>query len=101
MATNHLTGELIDHTLTLTLHQLCRDGRVHAEFVLELVEYGVIQPRSGQTPGEWRFAGDDLVRLQRALRLQRDLQVNLPGVALSLDLLEELQELRRQLAQLP
>ncbi|MDX1588409.1 MAG: chaperone modulator CbpM [Oleiphilaceae bacterium] len=100
MAVERLTGEIIDEQLQLSLHDLCCDGRVSAEFVLELVEYGVLQPLSGREPREWSFAGEDLVRLHRALRLQRDLQVNLPGLALSLELLEELQGLRRRLADL-
>ena len=32
-----------------------------------------------------------------ALRLQRDLEINLPGVALALELMEELERLRREL----
>lgn len=100
MSVERLTGEIIDEQVRLSLHELCCDGRVSAEFVLELVEYGILQPRDGQSPGQWRFAGEDLVRLHRALRLQRDLEVNLPGLALSLDLLEELQTLRRRLADL-
>jgi chaperone modulatory protein CbpM len=45
---------------------------------------------------EWRFSGAALRRARIALRLERDLGVNLPGVALALDLLEELQRLRRE-----
>ena len=37
-------------------------------------------------------------RARTALRLQRDLEINLPGVALALELLEELDRLRRELA---
>jgi len=32
-----------------------------------------------------------------ALRLERDLEVNLAGIALALDLMEELEQLRREL----
>jgi chaperone modulatory protein CbpM len=32
------------------------------------------------------------------LRLQRDLEINLPGVALALELMEELDALRRELS---
>jgi chaperone modulatory protein CbpM len=31
------------------------------------------------------------------VRLQRDLEINLPGVALALELMEEIEELRREL----
>jgi chaperone modulatory protein CbpM len=36
-----------------------------------------------------------LKRLQIALRLQQDLDINLPGSALILDLLEEMERLKR------
>ncbi len=88
-------AEMMDEFMQLTLRELCNDCQVNAEYVIELVEFGVLQPRSGRAPREWVFAGEDLVRLKKAERLRRDLDVNLPGVALSLDLLEEVRELRR------
>ncbi|MGM0450184.1 MAG: chaperone modulator CbpM [Pseudomonadota bacterium] len=88
--------EMMDDLMRLTLHDLCHDCQVHAEYVIELVEFGVVQPREGRSPREWVFAGEDLVRVKKAERLRRDLEVNLPGVALSLDLLEELHRLRRR-----
>jgi len=35
-------------------------------------------------------------RARIALRLERDLGINVPGVALALELLEELEQLRRE-----
>jgi chaperone modulatory protein CbpM len=46
---------------------------------------------------EWHFTGAALRRARLALRLERDLELNLAGVALALDLMEELQTLRREL----
>jgi chaperone modulatory protein CbpM len=43
----------------------------------------------------WRFSGRSLHRAQVARRLHEDLDVNLPGIALALDLLEEIERLRR------
>ena len=36
-----------------------------------------------------------MTRIQRVIRLQHDFEVNLPGAALALDLLEEIERLRR------
>ena len=44
---------------------------------------------------QWRFSGVALTRVQRVIRLQHDFGVNLPGAALALELLEELERLRR------
>lgn len=100
MGRNSTQAEMMDEFMQLTLHELCHDCQVNAEYVIELVEFGIVQPRRGRTPREWVFAGDDLVRVKKAERLRRDLEVNLPGVALSLDLLEEVRALRRQVADL-
>ena len=96
MTTKTSLAELLDEQLELTLRELCQDCQVHADLVIELVEYGIVEPH-GQSPREWRFHGYDLIRIKKALRLHRDLHINLPGIALSLDLLEEREALRRQL----
>ncbi len=92
--TEELTGLVLDERTVLSLRDLCRACDVHAELVIEMVEHGVLQPR-GRVPTEWRFAGDALIRAQKALRLTRDLHVNWPGAALAIELLDELQRLRR------
>ncbi|OQX17632.1 MAG: hypothetical protein BWK76_10110 [Desulfobulbaceae bacterium A2] len=93
-----LRGILLDESSCYTLDELCTICRVRIELVREMVDEGLVRPR-GAEPGQWRFAGCELHRMQAALRLQRDLGVNLPGAALALDLLDEIAELRRRLGQ--
>ena len=93
------TLEILDDDLRLTLRELSVQGGTHAEFVMELVEYGVLRPE-GRQPREWRFPGSDLVLLKRALRLRQDFDLNLSGLALTLELLEEIRGLRREVAEL-
>ncbi len=97
--------ELLDERLRFTLREMCRICGVHADFLMELVEEGIIAPRAPETarrrrpparPAQWHFDGIAVVRVQRAVRLKEDLGVNLPGVALALELLDELEALRRQ-----
>ena len=49
---------------------------------------------------EWRFAGASLRRTRVATRLARDFELNPPGVALALDLLDEIEALRAHLRRL-
>ncbi|MFA5901697.1 MAG: chaperone modulator CbpM, partial [Hyphomicrobium sp.] len=84
--------------------ELTRTCRVHAEWVIELVDEGVIEPR-GQpeavsTP-QWRFSATSIVRVEKARRLQRDLGVNMPGVALALQLLDRIDALEQRLRAAP
>jgi chaperone modulatory protein CbpM len=48
----------------------------------------------------WRFAAPELRRIQTVLRPQRDLDLNLPGAALALELAEELRAMRTRLERL-
>jgi chaperone modulatory protein CbpM len=88
-----LTGIIVEDEGELTLVQICRACSAHAEHIIELVEEGVLAP-TGPEPRRWRFSGSQMRRATVALRLQRDLGVNLSGVALVLELLEELESLR-------
>jgi chaperone modulatory protein CbpM len=90
-----LTGTVLDENVEISLRELCRSCGVNAEYVIEMVEQGVIDPH-GPSPREWRFPGPAVRRVQIALRLQQDLRINLSGAALVLDLLEELEALRRR-----
>lgn len=90
-----LTGPILEEQTGITLGELCRSCSVHAELVVQMVEHGILDP-SGRDLGEWRFPGDSLRRVHRALRLQRDLEINLAGLAMVLDLLDEVEALRRR-----
>lgn len=89
------TGTVIEED-SLTLEQLCQACGAQTDWVISLVEESIIEPQ-GNEMHVWRFSGTSLVRVRSALRLQRDLGVNLAGIALALDLMEELENLRAQL----
>jgi chaperone modulatory protein CbpM len=84
----------------LTLDGLCRACAVQAEFVMAMLEEGVAQPAQGQAVETWRFSEVQVHRVTVAWRLQRDLGVNPAGAALALQLLDEMETLRAQLASL-
>ena len=92
--TSSLNGVLLAEDVEFSLRDMCEVCGVHAEVIIEMVEEGLAEPR-GAAPREWRFTGVAVYRVQRALRLQRDLDVNLAGAALALDLLDELERMRR------
>ena len=41
---------------------------------------------------DWQFTSLAIIRVARAKRLERDLSLNPPGVALALDLLDEIED---------
>lgn len=89
----HFTTTVFDESTWCTLTEACRLCRVNDHTIQEMIQEGVLTP-SGSSAQEWRFGAQELKRIQITIRLQRDLRVNLPGAALALDLLEELDCLR-------
>jgi chaperone modulatory protein CbpM len=92
-----LVGTILEEEVVLSFGELCQASQLSAERVIELVHEGVVEP-IGRTPESWRFRGINLRRIQCARRLQQDLGVNTAGVALALDLLDELDQLRARLS---
>lgn len=88
-----ISGTILDEDLECSLNDLCRMCNIPAEIVHDMIDEGLIQPR-GNEPLKWRFTAIEIRKVQTTIRLQRDLRVNLPGCALVLDLLEELEKLR-------
>jgi chaperone modulatory protein CbpM len=89
--------EIMNGQMIFTLHEICERCGVRVEFIVELVEYGVIAPIKEGDAKQWTFDALALARLKRAQRLQRDLEINLAGLAVSLDLIDEVERLRQRI----
>ncbi len=99
MNTKVLSGIVLDEEAVLSLGDLCYACSRHAEWIVELVDEGILQP-TGRNQDQWHFPGTSLQRAHTAMRLQQDLQINLAGVALALDLLDEIESLRALICRL-
>lgn len=86
----------VETELDLDLEELCSVCRITPAFVNELVEFGVIEPQASSL-AEWRFNADHLRRVRTIMHLQQDLEVNLSGAALVIELMEEMEKLRTQI----
>ncbi len=94
-----LSGILLDETIELTLIELSQACSSSTEWIVELVDEGVLE-HTGGAVSQWRFSGSSLIRARAARRLQQDLEVNLAGVALALDLMEQIETMRERLRRL-
>ena len=88
--------QILEESEEITLAELSHTCRVHAEWVVELVQEGIVEPLPAQGT-QWRFSAASVVRVQKARRLQHDLGVNLAGTALVLDLLDRIEALEARL----
>jgi len=84
----------LDDSIEFSLEELCAACRVSEQLIVEIVAEGIVEP-VGVDRAQWRFSGVSVTRIRRVIRLQEDFDVNLPGAALALELLEEVERLRR------
>lgn len=81
--------------MQLDIHEFCQCAELPQSVLLEIVEHGIVEP-SGSTPEQWRFSTHSLAIVKRAFRLQVELQIEWAGVALALQLLDDLEHLRAE-----
>jgi chaperone modulatory protein CbpM len=79
----------------LTLDELCAACDISPDFIEEILDYGVIEATDALE--DMRFNESDLRRIKTILRLQNDLEINVAGAALVLDLIEEIEDLRSRI----
>jgi chaperone modulatory protein CbpM len=95
MTQDKVDAVLIDEQ-TLDLQELASACAVPAAWVVERVEAGLLACCSSSA-GEMRFASAHLVRARRMVTTERCFDANQELAALVADLLEEVEQLRRQL----
>jgi chaperone modulatory protein CbpM len=80
----------------LSLEEVAARCSLHPLLVEQLVTLGLIDPLEGESN---QFPPAATLRLQRALRLRRDLGLSYNGAALVLELLDRIEALERRLEQ--
>jgi len=94
--TTGLQGIVLDEGLRVTFAELTHLCGVSDTLVRQMVGEGLLCPQ-GKRPEEWYFSGIEIRRARRALRLQRELELDLAGATLAVDLLEEIEALRARI----
>ncbi|MFV0680702.1 MerR family transcriptional regulator [Ottowia sp.] len=89
-------AELLDDA-ALTLDELARCARLEPDWIATHVRAGVLQPASGDSTMEWRFASTTIVRARRVAELEHVYDADPQLAALATDLMEEVAALRQQL----
>lgn len=96
---NIIDAVIVEEGVELTLDELSRACAVNAEWIVALVDEGILEPLD-IAANPWRFSGICLRRVRIIQHLQQDLDVNLAGAALALQLLEEIDSLQLRITAL-
>lgn len=89
-------GDVLNQQHQLNFQQFIQAAGQNELWIQQLIEYDIIQCPIAN-PQHHTYVGEDVVRARRAYRLQRDFDASLSAVAVMLDLIDEVQQLRRQL----
>ncbi|RKG31296.1 chaperone modulator CbpM [Acinetobacter tianfuensis] len=90
----HNHTEVVDEQHTFDLNHFAEACGQSPEWVLQLLEYDILQDRPDERIHQ--FFGEDISRARRAYRLQRDFNASFTAVAMMMDLIDEVQQLRKQ-----
>lgn len=88
--------EFMDQGQGYSLQEVCTRFGLESEFVIECVEIGITEIRGGAQSEAWLIPVSAIPRMQKAYRLQRDLELDITGLAVVLDLLDEIDRLNSE-----
>ena len=89
--TTVIIGVCLNDEQALDLESFALACGTDIHFVLQLVHEDLLEPETLSSPSvhDWRFTGEQIARVRRIRRLQRDFDANLQSVAVMLDLMQE------------
>jgi chaperone modulatory protein CbpM len=94
---SYYEATLLEEHIFIAMDELERASGLSTEQITELVDYGVFQPQ-GSRPHEWRFAARSIAIGRRANRLHTAFELSMPSLALTLSLVERIEELEHELS---
>lgn len=82
--------------IQVTVSELCEREELSRPVVVQLVQYEIAQPLAGSSVEDWIFDVTSAHWMKRAVRLQRDLDIDWIAVAMLVDLLRERDQLNQE-----
>lgn len=84
---------MTEHYFKMSLTDICLAVEVPEAVILELVQHDIVRP-IGAVPDQWEFDTGMIEIARRAARLQRDLELDWPAVAIVERLIEDRNQLQ-------
>lgn len=91
-----ISGTIINPDNILTFEEICSAVHADDELIIQLIEYHIIQPK-GTSKKNWQFDDVALKRVRLARNFYYDLEVNLQGIGLLLDMIDRIDMLETEM----
>jgi chaperone modulatory protein CbpM len=82
--------------MTVSCNELIQSDFIKAEFIIEIVDYGIVKPLSGENSATWIFETSSVQWLRKAIRLHKDLDFDWIAVSFVIELMQEKECLERE-----
>ncbi|WP_317932162.1 chaperone modulator CbpM [Halioxenophilus sp. WMMB6] len=86
---------MTEQIIYFSLEQFSQQVPLAPEHIVEIVHLGIVEP-AGREQRNWQFDIDMLATARQAWRLHRQLEIDWPGVALAMQLLQQIDDLKRE-----
>lgn len=93
---NAQNGFMVINMDMLDMHTLCAASGVTSDFIDELIAFGILEPFFKEN--EPAFLASHVTLIRKAYHLHRDLEINLAGIALAMELMQEMEALRNKVS---
>jgi chaperone modulatory protein CbpM len=80
----------------LSFEELCESANISKQTLFELIDHNILVAPEGTEFQEWQFHITGVMRAKKAARIYRDLEIELSDLALVLNLLEEIEQLKNE-----
>ena len=82
--------------LRISFRELCQFEEISEQTIITMVEYGIAEPLEGEDVANWIFDTNSAHWIKKAVRLNRDLEIDWVAVAMIIELLQEREFLQQQ-----
>nr|WP_241664377.1 chaperone modulator CbpM [Ningiella ruwaisensis] len=82
--------------LLISFEELCQSAHIKQEFIVEIVDYGIAKPVSGEKTNEWVFDTGSVKWLKKAINLHLELEMDWFAVAMIIELLKQKEALKTE-----
>lgn len=93
-----INGMIMNGNLTLTFVEVCHHCHLSEEELLDWIAHGLLGEDVHPSVEKTQFNHEMIVRIRRAYRLRNELEVNVQGAILVLELLDQIAGMRDELA---
>ena len=80
---------MVDTLLVISFEELCQVERLNQELIVEVIDYGIAEPVSGDDKNDWMFDTSSVRWVKKAITLYSQLELDWVAVAMIVELLKQ------------